>query len=148
MKAMAFLDLFRRGVQRPVFRKAADPDPDLQFAAKGYAQVAITRRHAPQIDLHSLERGFAEELLSEGCTMDQALSARWGGAYAISDPLSDFDQAIVAYKETATERGLPFNRCKEDAARMYDVAAALVIATAHVADPREYGRFLRHINQG
>jgi hypothetical protein len=143
---MAFLDLFRRDVRKSEFRGAANSTPDLRFAAKGYVQVAIARRHAPHIVLDQLERRYAEELLSEGCTMDQALSARWGGAYAIADPLADFDRALTAYNETAIEQGLAYNRSKEDAARMYDVAATLVIATAHAADADDYGRFLRYIN--
>jgi hypothetical protein len=145
---MAFLHFFRRS--SPQREQGATPrrDPDLRFAAKGYVQIAITRRHASHIDLHKLERGYAAELLSEGCTLEQALSARWGGAYAIVDTLEDYDRAIAAYKETMAERGLPYARTKKDAARMYEIAATLVIASAHEADPEEYGRFLRHINAG
>lgn len=127
---------------------AEAPEPDLAFAAKGYQQVAVTRRYARHVDLHKLERAYAVELLSEGCTMEQALSARWGGAYAIVDPLYDFDLAIAAYKKTFEEQGISYNGTEEDAVRVYEVAATLVIATAHVADPHEYGRFLKYINRG
>lgn len=64
---------------RSLLRKS--PEPDLYFAAKGYIQVAVVRRHNPQMDLHQLERSHALTLLREGCTEAQALSARWGGAY-------------------------------------------------------------------
>lgn len=121
------------------------PEPDLKFAAKGYQQVAISRRYAPHIDLHQLEQSYAAVLFKEGCSREQALSARWGGTYAIVDPLSNFDDAIAAYKETADEQGIPYKGTKEGAARMYDAAALLVVTTAHVADPHEYRHFLRYI---
>lgn len=121
-------------------------EPDLQFAAKGYMQVAITRRHAPHIDLHKVERGYAGELLAEGCTREQALSARWGGAYAIADDVRTFDDALIAYKETRAEFGMGKFEAKEAAENAYLASALLVMAAAHTADPAEYGRFLRFIN--
>ena len=120
--------------------------PDLAFAAKGYAQVAVTRRNAPHLELHTLERGFAEGLLNEGCTREQALSARWGGSYAIADDLGMFDDALVAYKETRAEAGRVGFQTKEDASQAYYSAALMVMSLVHTMEPREYGRFLKHIN--
>lgn len=125
--------------------RGSDGQPDLEFAAKGYMQVAVTRRHAPHIDLHKLERGFAEELLSEGCTRHQALSARWGGAYAISDELEAFDQALAVFKKTAAGFGVAPFKSKAEAEKAYRAAALMVIATVNEVDPQEYGRFLRFI---
>lgn len=121
------------------------PKPDLNFAAKGYMQIAVTRRHAPHVDLHKVEHGYAQELLGAGCSLEQALSARWGGAYAISSDLAPFDDALAAYRETAAETGLSTNRTKEDVERMFHAAALLVVAAVQTADPREYGRFLTFI---
>lgn len=120
-------------------------EPDLPFAAKGYAQVAVTRRYAPHIELHKLERGFAEELLDEGCTREQALSARWGGSYAIADDISTFDDALVSFKQTMAEAGRTSFHTKEEASKAYHTAALLVMSLVHATEPEEYGRFLAHI---
>ena len=116
---------------------------DLGFAAQGYVQVTITRRYAPDIDLHTLERGFAEKLSAEGCTKAQALSARWGGVCAISDDLEAFDDALAIFKETADSFG---HEKSLEATRRANQAAALAILTLknHV-QPLEYPRFLRYI---
>lgn len=121
------------------------PEPDLEFAAKGYVQVAVTRRYAPHVDLHRLEQGYASELLAEGCTREQALSARWGGAYAAASELAPFDNALAACKIVDGQREQGHSRTKDEAARIYESAGLLVMTTAHVADPHEYRRFLRHI---
>jgi hypothetical protein len=121
------------------------PEPDLKFAAKGYVQVAVTRRYAPHVDLHRLEQSYAGELLAEGCTREQALSARWGGAYAAASEAAAFDDVLAAYKDVVAERGQGHGWTKDDAARMYEGAGLLLMTSAHAADPYEYGRFLRHI---
>lgn len=123
-------------------------EPDVAFAAKGFKQVAVTRRYAPQINLHELERGYAEELFREGCSRGQALSARWGGAYAITCDLADFDDVLAAYKDTLAEvRGKRDFASKKDAEQAYEIAATLVMAAAHAADPKEYNRFLDFVGQ-
>ncbi|WP_138984414.1 hypothetical protein [Sphingobium yanoikuyae] len=132
-----------RAVKRRVV--AVPRAPDLKYAAKGYLQVAVTRRHAPQIDLHNLEKVYAQEMLDAGCSLNQALSARWGGTYAISDPFSNFDDAIAAYKEAAVDHGISYNATEQDASNMYNAAALLVVTTADTVDPEAYGHFLRYI---
>ncbi len=121
------------------------PEPNLRYAALGYLQVAVARRYSPHLDLNRLEKGFALQLLDQGCSKVQALSARWGGAYAIVDDLCDFDDAVTAYKETAAEAGFKGHRTREQADHMFNTAALLVISTAYVADRKEYGRFLSFI---
>ena len=118
------------------------PKPDLHYAAKGFVQVAISRRYAAHVNLHNLEQGYAAELMSEGCTKEQALSARWGGAYAITADLGLFDHGIAAFKETKSELGRGPLKSKGEAAEMYLAAALCVMATVHTQDPQEYCRFL------
>lgn len=121
-------------------------EPDLEFAAIGYTLVANLRRNpSNKIDLHELEEAHAITLLKEGCTPEQALSARWGGAYAIVDPLYQYDDAIASYKKTAKEQGVPYNDSDESVRQMYKAAAFMVMTLAHNADPFEYGRFLKFI---
>lgn len=123
------------------------PELDLPYAAKGFVQVMIARRYSPNIDLHQLELGYAGELLSQGCTRQQALSARWGGVYAISSSVDDFDCALHAYKETMAEMlGKSGFETKEEAERAYLAAATLVLGKVIAVDPAEYGRFLKYIN--
>jgi hypothetical protein len=116
--------------------------PDLAYAAKGYVQVALSRRHAPHIDLHKLEQGYAETLLSAGCTQDQGLSARWGGAYAITDDLEAFDGALNAYMEVLEETGRLPLKSKQEAEQAHLSAAFMAVTVGHEFDPLEYGRFL------
>lgn len=120
--------------------------PDIQFAARGFTQVALTRQHAPHLNLHTLERGFAEELMQEGCSLEEALSARWGGSYAITADLGEFRRAIDVVKDTMEEqRGSRAFGTKEEAEAAYQAAAVCIMGTAHSVDPKEYGRFLEHI---
>ena len=132
------------GIFNRLAKKSAEPD--IEFAARGFVQVAITRQHAPQIDLHSLERGFAEELLREGCSVGQAMSARWGGAYAITAEPSEFLAAIEVFKDTMEQRyGRRTFESKAEAEGAYRAAAVYLMRTAHALDPKEYGRFLNYI---
>lgn len=122
------------------------PSPDLEYAAKGYVQVAVVKRHAPHFDLDALEQGYAAELLADGCTTNQHLSARWGGIYAISDDPAEFENGLQAYKDTLEEEGKSASFETVDAAnRAYHVAGTLVMGMVHALYPNEYGRFLGHI---
>ena len=123
--------------------------PDFDFAAKGFMQVAITRKHAQHIDLHKLERGYAAELWDEGCTMEQALSARWGGAEAIHDDLELFDLAIRKGKAEATEAGILPSSTEEAGTavcrEIYKRAADFALRSTWETDQGRYGRFVRRI---
>jgi hypothetical protein len=89
---------------------------------------------------------YAEQLLNEGCTLDQAFSARWGGAYAINDDLSSFDDALASMREARRESNMPDKMgTKEEAEAMYLMSAGAVITLVHTLDPMEYQRFLAHI---
>ena len=123
--------------------------PDFEFAAKGFVQVAITRRYSQHIDLHKLERGYAAELMDEGCTLEQALSARWGGVEAIHDDLVLFDLGIQKGKEEATEACiLPQTDGAAGKAvylHIYRMAADFALRCTWEADHDRYGRFVRHV---
>src|SRR3546814_17024894 len=102
------------------FFKKKTAKPDLHFAAKGYMQVAITRQHRPDFDLHVIERGYAAELLDGGCSTQQAWSARWGGVCAINGSPSDFEDAVAAMREARRETGMSERMgSKEEAEAMY-----------------------------
>ncbi|MFH8655005.1 hypothetical protein ACH37Y_20185 [Sphingomonas paucimobilis] len=127
------------------FKKKA-AKPDLHFAAKGYMQVAITRQHRPDFDLHVIERGYAAELLDEGCSTQQAWSARWGGVCAINGSPSDFEDAVAAMREARRETGMSERMgSKEEAEAMYLAAATAVVTLQNTMDPEGYPHFLRYI---
>lgn len=127
------------------FRKKA-AKPDLHFAAKGYMQIAVTRQHRPELDLHIVEQGYAAELLSEGCSTEQAWSARWGGVCAINDALSDFEDAVAAMREARRETGMPEKmRSKEEAEGMYLAAATAVVTLKDTINPKGYPHFLSYM---
>ena len=59
-------------------------EPDLEYAAEGFMMVAMARANRPDVDLYEFENRYAHQLLDQGCTEHQALSARWGGVHAIT----------------------------------------------------------------
>lgn len=122
-------------------------EPDLHYAAKGFVHVMISKKFAPHLNLNALERGYAEELHGQGCSREQALSARWGGAYAIHVDVAEFDGALESFKQARKDLGGDEGfATKADAERAYLAAGLLIIGRAHTIDPKEYGRFLFHIN--
>ncbi|MES3043733.1 hypothetical protein [Sphingomonas faeni] len=128
-----------------LFKKKLPP-PDLHFAAKGYLQIAITRKHMPNANLHAIESGYAKELLDEGCSTEQALSARWGGVRAIHDEPENFDDAVEAMRETRREVGMPESmKDKAEAEKMFLAAALGVVTLASVLVPQDWPDFRKFI---
>ncbi|SRR5258705_6722085 len=124
-----------------------DVKPDLEYAAKGFMMVALTRANRPEIDLHDFELRYAHQLLSQGCTEHQALSARWGGVHAISADITMYDCAVEVAKDTSEEAGLSAKAGQDEAAlyRSYCLTAAtFMIRKVWETDRKEFGRFLRY----
>ena len=100
----------------------------------------------PNVDLHAIESGYADELLEQGCSFEQALSARWGGVRAIHDEPENFNEAIEAMRETRRETGMPDKmQDKAEAERMYLAAALGVVTLASVLVPQDYPDFRKYI---
>lgn len=123
--------------------------PDMLFASKGYIQIAMTRLVQPDFpstDLHIVERGYASQLLHEGCSLQQAHSARWGGVVAINDDGMIFSDAVLAVRKTRTELEDPEKfRSKEEAEAHYLAAATAILAFRHTMDPGGYEHFLKFV---
>lgn len=128
---------------RSVFSRS--PEPDLSFAAEGYMLAALARLHAPNVDLHDLELKNALRLRAEGCSVEQALSARWGGVHAITSNLMDYDAAVATLNQAEAEGGVPNVASRVAANARFRSAAAMVMTLFHTTYPKEYGRFRRHI---
>ncbi|WP_156318050.1 hypothetical protein [Blastomonas sp. AAP25] len=118
----------------------------MQFAAKGYLQIAITRKHLPNIDLHRIELGYAEQLLDAGCSAEQAFSTRWGGVRAIQDEPESFEDAIEAMRQARRECGMPAEfEDKAEAEIMYLAAALSIVTLANFIDPKDYETFCNYV---
>ena len=126
------------------------PEPDFYFAAKGFVQVAVMKKEGrDEAFLRKLERLSAIELINEGCSEKQALSARWGGCLAIEDDLTLFEIAIRKGKEEARELGhLPKDdiEAEKDVLRtIYQLAGDFATRCAWEADKTMYRRFLNFL---
>lgn len=126
------------------------PEPDFYFAAKGYVQVAVTKREGKdEAFLRNLERGYALTFLETGASEQQALSVRWGGCLAIEDDQILFQSAIDKGKSDALAIGkLPNNdqaQGKEIYRAIYQRAGDFAVRCAWEADRTLYGRFLKQI---
>lgn len=122
----------------------APRQPDLAYAAKGFVGVALMRKNGINIDLHAVELGNAKHLLENGCSVDQALSARWGGVTAMEADLGHFQVGIDAYEETKAELGGAPQGDNPEA--KFHVSARLYLAALLKEQPYEFERFLRYIN--
>lgn len=128
------MGLFDRWLAKP-------RQPDLDYAAKGFAAVALARANNLDVDLHVMELRNAERLLDEGATVEQAMSARWGGAYAIHCNLDEYARSVDAYEQTAKAH----EAITDLTDNKYEAGAKLLLIMALSQEPAEYERFLRHI---
>lgn len=136
------------GFLRSFFNLA--PEPDFYFAAKGYVLVAVMRREGRDPDfLRKLAWGHGRELLSDGCTPDQANSTFWGGYLAMEDDGVLYDLAIQKGRAEAKEMGLFLEGNLEGAKDVFrsiqQRSADFVVRCAWEEDHSSYRRFLRAI---
>ena len=102
--------------------------------------------HMPNVDLHIIESGYANELLEQGCSIEQAVSARWDGVRAIHDDPENFEDAIEAMREARRETGMPEKMTdKAEAEKMFLAAALGVVTLANVLVPQDWPDFRRYI---
>lgn len=80
----------------PAASTSNDPSdrPDMYFAGRAFAQVALMRANDIGIDLHDVEQRLAEAEMEKGCTAHQALSMRWGGVQAIHADLAMYSAGV------------------------------------------------------
>lgn len=128
-------------------RRRSEPrQPDLGFAADGFYPIAIMRANEIDVDLYSIADAYAESLLNDGCTVGQALSAKWGGVSAIGQNLAVYSSCISAYEETMAKAGSPVGKSKHATKAKHKAAATFLLAAVMSDAPGEYERFLQHIN--
>jgi hypothetical protein len=131
------------------FKSLAGPVvPDFGYAADGFMMVALARINRTDLDLHTFERDYAHQLLKQGCTEQQALSARWGGVHAISADVMMYDCAVKVAKDMAAEAGCSPEAIDNDrdvTKAIFLRAAEFMVRRVWEADRKEYGRFLKYI---
>ena len=136
---------FLSGFFRKEFRQ-----PDLTFAADGFYPIAIMQINDVRGDLYAIADGYAGSLLEEGCTVDQMLSAQWGGVTAIGQDLrlfqnhaADFD---VAFEATVKDTGQrPATDVETLVIMKYRAAASLFLSQVLADAPSEFERFLKYM---
>lgn len=128
-----FRDLVDRAEALNASREAAKPD--LMFAARGFAAVALLKANGMDVDLHDAERSLAEKALQDGATVQQALSLRWGGVQAIHTEPELYSMAVAAAEEIgSTDR--------------YHHGAAAHLAMVMDQHPGDYADFVAYVQRG
>jgi hypothetical protein len=125
--------------------RATPRQPDLAFAADGFFPIAIMQANNVEVDLHAVANAYAESKLTEGCTVHQALSAKWGGVAAIGLDENLFASLVDAYEETMADHDLAPDKSKEGTRAKYRSAATAYLGLVMVDAPGEYERFLEYI---
>lgn len=125
-------------------RSNSPRQPDLTSAARAFAGIAILRKHNVDVDLHNVERTNAQAILDKGGTDREALSARWGGVFAITDDLVLFDVGVQSYEDVRIEHGRPADA---DPKEKFYAGAAMYLAHVMADAPGEYERFLGYIGK-
>jgi hypothetical protein len=118
-------------VQAQRERQSSD-HPDLGFAAKGFAAIALMKANAVAVDLHDAEYALAENARKEGATLHQALSLRWGGVQAIHTDPQLYSMAVAAAEDAGS------------ADRYHHGAAAHLAMVLHQC-PEDFATFRAHM---
>ena len=148
---LVFLAMLPTGAAaKPVQRTATIPaaklrQPDMAFAARGFAAVALATNDTPRDELYAIADGCAEPMLDAGCTTLQALSARWGGVTAIDADISLYKIYIQSYVEVMNEERLKFSRHKDSPSNKFHMGATTYLAHIIADAPAEFERYLKYM---
>ena len=131
-----------------LFRKPRSPD--LTFAAKGFYPIALIQLNDVQLDLHAAAHSRANTMLEAGCSVEQALSAQWGGVTAIGQDLTLFVNNAHTFdgvvEEIFLESGKTLDIDPKSLAESRYLAAATLFLSHILADaPNEFERFLKYV---
>lgn len=88
------LEIMERVAARPVASPSLEPD--MAFASRGFAAIALMKANSIEVDLHDAEYALAERAMRDGATLHQAMSLRWGGVQAIHAEGADYADAVGA----------------------------------------------------
>ena len=110
------------------------PSPDLKYAARGFAAIAVMKANEVEVDLHQAEYRLAEQALQEGATKYQALSLRWGGVQAIHTEPELYSMAVEAAKDAGSD----------DA---YHHGALAHLAMVIDQQPKEFSDFMAYLQR-
>lgn len=118
-----------------------EPQPDMPFAARGYAGIATLRLNHQQVDLYMFAKANAWHLLKSGATEHQVASSHWGGVYAIEDELDAYSDGLAAFQDAVKATSGPPEGYIGGQER--EAAAGLRLSQVLAEYPEEFGRFVR-----
>lgn len=128
---------------------SANPrQPDMSFAAKSYAHIALMRMNNSNADFHAVLEARASSMRADGATEHQVLSALWGGHYGIDAELdmirANAREYVDAFEKTKIATGSSHLNV-EQGPSSFHMAATKHLALVMVDAPQEFERFLAHM---
>ena len=128
-------------------RRSAQREPDMQWAARGFAHIADTRRFNLSNDLETVEWTFARMMEGEeGANPLQLMSCRWGAGHAMEGDLSMYYTGLEGFQETLKAEG----KTKDDFPPLTGsrVAALGYLNLIVQQAPNDFTDFLRAVSAG
>lgn len=119
-------------------RRAEPRKPDMTAASIAFAEIVQAREEGLEATLGLLVRANAEAVLAGGGSMDEALSAQWGGGYGVDAELAIFRTGLEAYDATMAEAGAE----QPHPGARYRMAATYYLALVLAEVPDDYERYL------
>jgi len=118
--------------------------PNIKYAADGFAHIYSLKNSTTSTDLHNEELKYSKILLNNGCTHEEALSARFGGVLAINVEEEFVRAFFAAYDESKTGNENLGTQSEDE--RKIQGAAIAYLTLLLGEHPDEYEIFLKHIN--
>lgn len=121
--------------------------PNMEYAIEGFYPIAMMRHNNIDIDLPKLAATKGLQLLNEGRSTSECLSAQWGGLIGIGADMQMVRFYLERYNETVSCMGITLEQIKAiPAETKWKVAAVSVLQLTLSNDNAEYERFLRIID--
>ncbi len=121
--------------------------PDMAYAARGFAAVALVRAHCVDVDLNALADSYANSLYDDGCSELHAISAQWGGVTSKGADLIVYENMIETYVDLMNDEQRVIPSDKTDPRSRFNMAASTYLAAVMATAPNEFERFLKHIGR-
>lgn len=139
----------RRPLQDAIVGSLLDPrQPDMFFAAKSFAHIALMRMNKSSADFQAVLKTRSQSMRENGATEQQVLSALWGGHYGIDADLEmirkNMRDYVDAFEATKLATGAKELTIEQGPSKLHMAATkhlALIMADA----PGEFERFIAYV---
>jgi hypothetical protein len=115
--------------------------PELTFATRGFARVAIVKAANVDTDLANIARSEASEFRKAGCSNEQELSALWGGIVAANANHELLNNFLISYDDATAH--IPNGEVSSHPLARYEGAGSLYLTLQLRQAPDDFERFLR-----